>query len=155
MVVRGGKERQDSAFEGLKAVKKLGTKSGDLILFHNGANPLVPQEEISQAIKAARKYKAALVGQPAKDTIKEVDRKGFIAKTIDKRKIFLAQTPQVIEYKLAEESFKNAFKDKFYGTDDVSLVERIGKKVKAVPGSSKNIKVTTKEDLKIIKAFLK
>ena len=154
-VVKGGRKRQDSAFSGLKAVETLGAKSGDLILFHNGANPLVSQKEISEVIKAAKKYRAALVGQPAKDTMKEVNKRGLITKTIDRKKIYLAQTPQVIEYKLAKEVFKKAFKDKFYGTDDVSLVERLGKKVKIVPCSSRNIKITYPEDLKFVRSQLK
>lgn len=153
-VVEGGKERQDSALEGLKVAEKLSAKRGDLILFHNGANPLVFQKEIGEVIKAAKKYKAALVGQLARDTIKEIDKNNFIVRTLDRKKIFLAQTPQVIEYNLAKKVFKNALKEKFRGTDDVSLVERFGKKVKIVPGSSKNFKVTTKDDLKTIKAFL-
>lgn len=89
-IVNGGKTRQESAFKGLKS---LNNKSGDLVLFHNGANPLVSKEEISNVIKAARKYGAALVGQIARDTIKKLDKKGFILKTINRKKVFLAQTP--------------------------------------------------------------
>ncbi|MFH1462702.1 MAG: 2-C-methyl-D-erythritol 4-phosphate cytidylyltransferase [bacterium] len=153
-VVEGGKERQDSSFNGLKMAKNLGAKLNDLILFHNGANPLISQEEINAVIKEAKKHKAALIGQPAKDTVKEINKNGFLARTIDRQKIFLAQTPQAIEYKLAEKAFKKALKEKFKGTDDVSLVERMGKKVKAVPGSFKNIKATYSEDLRIIEALL-
>jgi len=155
MVVRGGKERQESAFNGLRAAKNLGVRLGDLILFHNGANSLVSSKEISEVIKAAKKYKAALVGQPARDTIKEITKNRFITKTINRKKIFLAQTPQVIEYNLAKKAFEKAQQEKFEGTDDVSLVERLGKKVKAISCSYKNIKVTTKEDLKIIETLLK
>jgi len=153
-VIEGGKERQDSAFNGLRTVERLKARPGDLILFHNGANPLVSQEEIGKVIKAAKKYKAALVGQPAKDTIKEINKNGFLVRTIDRKKIFLAQTPQVIEYNLAKKAFERALEKKFKETDDVSLVERLGEKVKIVPCSYKNIKITTKNDLKIIEAFL-
>jgi len=109
----------------------------------------------AETIKAAKKYKAALVGQPARDTIKEITKNRFITKTINRKKIFLAQTPQVIEYNLAKKAFEKAQQEKFEGTDDVSLVERLGKKVKAISCSYKNIKVTTKEDLKIIETLLK
>jgi len=153
-IVGGEKERQDSAFNGLKAVEDLEAKPRDLILFHNGANPLVSQNEITNVIKTSEKYKAALVGQPARNTIKEVAKDKFVIRTVDRKKIFLAQTPQAIEYNLAKEAFEKAFKDKFKATDDVSLVERLGKKVKMVPCSYKNIKVTTKEDLEIIKRLL-
>lgn len=154
-VARGGKRRQDSAFNGLKMSGNLGAKSGDLILFHNGCNPLVSQNEITNVIKMTKKYKAALVGQPAKDTIKEVDKNGFLVKTVDRKKIFLAQTPQAIEYNLAKEAFKKAKLKNFYGTDDVSLIEKLGKQVKVISCSYKNIKATTKEDLEILKALLK
>lgn len=154
LVAKGGKERQDSAFNGLKAAEKLGAKSGDLILFHNGANPLVSQNEITDVIRAAKKYKVALVAQPTRDTIKERDKNGFVVRTIGREKIFLAQTPQVIEYTLAKRAFEEAFAKKFYGTDDVSLVEKLGVKPKIVPASSKNIKVTYPEDLKFVESQL-
>lgn len=153
-ITEGGKDRQESAIIGLKTAERLGAKPGDLILFHNGANPLVSKEEIGKVIKAARKYKAALVGQFARDTIKKIDRNNFIEKTIDRKKIFLAQTPQVIEYQLAKKAFERAMAEKFHGTDDVSLVERLGIKVKITPCSYRNIKVTTRDDLEIIRAYL-
>jgi len=152
MVREGGKERQDSAFNGLKAAGDLGAKSGDLILFHNGCNPLVSKKEITDVIRAAKRYKAALVGQLAKDTVKKINKNKFVLKTIDRKNIFLAQTPQVIEYGLAKMAFGKAFQENFYGTDDVSLVERLGKKVKTVQGSFKNIKVTYPEDLKFVES---
>ena len=154
-VVKGGRRRQDSAFNGLKMTEILGAKSGDLILFHNGCNPLVSQNEITNVIQAAKKYKAALVGQPARDTIKEVAKNGLITRTIDRKKIFLAQTPQVIEYKLAKRAFEEARREKFYGTDDVSLVERLGKRVKIVRASFKNIKVTYPEDLEFVNSYIR
>lgn len=154
-IIKGGKERQDSAYRGLKAAENLGAKTGDLILFHNAANPLVSKKEILNVIKIAKKYKAVLVAQPLKDTLKKSSRATFVQKTIPRENLWLAQTPQAIEYTLACRAFQEAKKDKFWGTDDVSLVERLGKKVKIVPASLQNIKVTTKEDLGIIKILLK
>lgn len=154
-IIKGGKERQDSAFSALKMAEKLKAKAGDLILFHNGANPLISQEEIFNVIKAAKKHKAALSAQPVKDTLKKVTKHGFVIKTIDRKNIYSAQTPQVIEYQLAKKAFEKAFKEKFYGTDDIALVEKLKKKVKVVPCSYKNIKVTTKEDLEIIEKLLR
>lgn len=153
-IIEGGRERQDSGFNGLKALEKLGVKSKDLVLFHDGARPFGSRLEISKCLEAAKKYGAALVGQMAIYTIKMINEKGEVLKTLDRRKIFLAQTPQTIEYGLAQRAFARALKENFKGTDDVSLVERLGKKVKAVPCSYKNIKVTTKHDLKLIKTFL-
>lgn len=154
-VIEGGKERQDSAFCGLKEAGELKAKLGDLILFHNGGNPLIEKKEISELISATKKYKAALLGQIAKDTIKEINDDGFLTRTIDRKKIFLAQTPQAIEYGLAKRAFEKASADNFTGTDDVSLVERLGEKVKIVLCSYKNIKITTQDDSKIAEYFLK
>ncbi len=153
-IIEGGEERQDSSFKGLDVAGKLGAKPRDLILFHNGANPLVSSEEINRVIRMTRKYGAALVGQIAEDTVKEINKNGFVVRTYDRRKIFLAQTPQTIEYGLAKRAFKKAIQDKFYCTDDVSLVERMGKPVKIIKGGPKNIKVTYPEDLKFIEKNL-
>jgi len=153
-VIKGGKERQDSAFCGLLAAKKTGAGPKDIILFHNGGNPLVSQKEIDKIIKEARRYKAALLAQPLKDTLK-IEEKSFVKKTIPRKNLWLAQTPQAIEYSLAEKAFQKAKKDRFYGTDDVSLVERMKKKVKIVPCSYKNIKITNREDIEIVKKLLK
>ncbi len=153
-IIKGGKERQNSAYFGLKFLSKIGVKKGDLVLFHNGANPLLLQSEIKKVIKEAKKYKCVILAQKARDTIKEASKDSFIEKTLNREKIYLAQTPQVIEYELAKKAFKKAEKDKFLGTDDASLVERLGIKVKIVPCSYKNIKVTFPEDLKIVESFL-
>ncbi len=152
-IIEGGKKRQDSALLGLKAVREHGAKKGDLILFHNVANPLVSAKEISNVISAAKKYGAALLCQLLKDTLKTA-KNNFIKKTISRKNLWLAQTPQVIEYSLARKAFEKVKKDKFIGTDDVSLVEKIGKKVAIVKTSYKNIKATTSEDLEIIKHLL-
>lgn len=153
-IIEGGEKRQDSAFNGLIAAGESGAGKGDLVLIHNGANPLVSPEEISKVIDGAKKYGAALLAQPAKDTIKAADKNGLILKTIPRENLYLAQTPQAIEYKLAKEVFEKAIKDGFQGTDDVSLVERAGKPVRIIPCSYKNIKVTTRDDLKITETFI-
>ncbi len=153
-VVKEGRTRQDSAFNGLKYLEELGAKPKDLVLFHNGCNPLVSALEISKVIRAAKIYGAALVGQPCKDTLKRVNKNRLVSATIDRSNIYLAQTPQVIEYSLAKKGFKKAFSKNFQGTDDISLIERLGKKIKMVPCSYQNLKVTIKEDLEIIKDLL-
>jgi len=154
-IVEGGKERQDTCFNGLKAAGKLGAKKNDLILFHNGSNPLVSQKEIKKVIEAAKEYGAALVAHKVKDTIKEADENGFVLETIPRERIYLAQTPQTIKYGLAREAFEKAYQDKFYGTDDISLVERMGKPIKIVPAAFQNIKVTYPEDFKFVEAYIR
>ncbi len=150
----GGEKRQVSAFNGLKMAEKLETKKGDLVLFHNGVNPLVSQEEISEVILKAKECGAALVAQPLKDSLKRSKEGELVKKNIPRENLWLAQTPQAIEYDLAKKSFEKAQKDKFYGTDDVSLVERIGGEIKIVSCSHKNFKITFEEDLEIAKKLL-
>lgn len=153
-LVEGGKTRQESAFNGLKEAEKSDAKSGDIILFHNGCNPLVSKAEVFKIIKATKKNKAAVLAQPARDTIKKADINEFVEKTIPRESIYLAQTPQGIEFNLARRAFKKAIADNFQGTDDVTLVEKLGEKVKIVPTNSKNIKTTYPEDLALLKNLL-
>lgn len=154
-VIVGGKERQDSARAGLRVVTKMGGKKNDILLFHNAANPLVSKKDVTETIKAAKKYKAAVVGQMAKDTVKKISKQGFVTKTLDRRNIFLAQTPQAIEYVLAQKAFTRAQRQGYKGTDDVCLVEKLGKPIKIVISSSKNVKITTREDLKTLSTLLR
>ncbi|MFH1575599.1 MAG: 2-C-methyl-D-erythritol 4-phosphate cytidylyltransferase [Candidatus Nealsonbacteria bacterium] len=153
-LAEGGKTRQESAFNGLKEMEKFDGKTGDIILFHNGCNPLVSTAEVFEIIRAAEKNKAAVLAVRARDTIKQADKNGFVEKTIPRENIYLAQTPQAIEFNLAKMAFKKAFDDNFQGTDDVMLVEKLGKKVKIVPANSNNIKITYPGDLDFIKNSL-
>lgn len=168
-IVEGGKMRQDSAYQGLKAIKMFypepNRKSGsgfhvkhqgpDIVIFHNGANPLVSSGEINEVISAVKKCRAALVAQPVKDTVKQINSGLFVGRTLNREKLWLAQTPQAIKYELAKIAFDKAKKQGFYGTDDVSLVERLKKPVKIVPASWQNIKITTREDLVFAEKWLK
>ena len=150
-IVEGGKERQDSVYSGLISIKN--AKNDDAIAVHNGSNPLVTENEISECTRAAKKYGAATVGFPLKDTIKKVEN-GFAEKTIERKNLFQIQTPQCIQYGLFLEAFENAKKKNLKVTDDASLVESLGKKVKIVPCSYENIKITTRNDLIIAEGIL-
>jgi len=143
-VVDGGAERQDSVYNGINAIDKADNE--DVILIHNAANPFVNEDIINQTIKATRKYGAAVVGFPAKDTIKVVED-GFVKQTIDRKLLWQAQTPQAMKYFLAKKAFEVAKRDKFYGTDDVSLVERMHGQVRVVYCDRSNIKITDQHDL--------
>jgi len=149
-IVQGGKHRQDSVYNGLKSIK---AKKDDIIVIHNAANPLVTQKTINDCIKAAINYGASVAGFRAKDTIKKV-KNNFVVKTLNRADLFQIQTPQCIKYSLAIKAFEKAKKDKFYATDDVALVERLGYKVKIVPCSEENIKVTTPKDLETLKTIM-
>ena len=143
-VVDGGIERQDSAYNGLKAIGK--ANNDDIILIHNAVNPFVDEATINNCINAAKKYGAAVAGFPAKDTIKVVED-GLVRQTIDRRLVWQVQTPQAMKYFLAKKAFERAYADKFFGTDDVSLVERIGGTVRVVYCPRENIKITEPYDL--------
>ncbi len=143
-VIDGGLERQDSVYNGIKAIEK--ANNDDIIVIHNGSNPFVNEEIINSSINAARKFGAAVVGFPAKDTIKVVED-GFVRQTIDRRLIWQAQTPQAMKYFLAKKAFEIAYREKFCGTDDASQVEKIGGQVKMVYCDRSNIKITDQYDL--------
>ena len=151
-IIEGGKERQDSAYNGLKAIENPDPE--DIILFHNGCNPFVKEEEIKNIIIEAEKNDAAVLAFPLKDTIKKVNKENFIESAIDRNNVWQMQTPQAIKYELALEAFEKSKKDNYYGTDDISLVERLGKKIKIVPCSYENIKITAKDDLSIAEGIL-
>jgi len=143
-IIDGGLERQDSVYNGIKAIDK--AENEDIVLIHNAVNPFIDEATINNCINAAKKYGAAVVGFPAKDTIKVIED-GFVKQTIDRRLLWQIQTPQAMKYFLAKKAFERAYADKFYGTDDVSLVERIGGSVKIVYCPRENIKITDPHDL--------
>ena len=143
-VVDGGIERQDSVYNGIKAIDN--AKDDDIVLIHNAVNPFVDEATINNCINAAKKYGAAVVGFPAKDTIKVV-QDGFVKQTIDRKFLWQAQTPQAMKFFLAKKAFERAYQEKFYGTDDVSLVEMLGGSVKVVYCLRENIKITDPYDL--------
>lgn len=150
-IVEGGKERQDSVYNGLMSIKN--AKKEDIIIIHNASNPLAKENEITECINEAKKFGAAVCSFPLKDTIKKIN-KGFVEKTLDRKDVYQMQTPQAIKYYLFAEGFINIKKNKIRITDDVSVVESLNKKVKIVECSYENIKVTTQDDLKIAEGIL-
>ena len=140
----GGKERQDSIYNGLKLIDS----RCEIVLIHDGARPFVSNIIINNSIKTAREKKAVVVGMPVKDTIKFVDN-GNIKDTPNRENLWSAQTPQSFEYKLIMRAYEEAYKHHYYGTDDSMLVEKIGQKVTMIMGSYDNIKITSPEDIGI------
>jgi 2-C-methyl-D-erythritol 4-phosphate cytidylyltransferase len=146
-VVPGGRQRQDSVWNALCEIVK---HQPDIILIHDAVRPFVAGELILKIIQATKKYDAAVPALPLTDTIKISDGKGFLFNTPERENLFAVQTPQGFKTKIIVEAFERAISDGFYGTDDASLVERLGKKVKIVEGDYRNIKITTKEDIESI-----
>lgn len=138
-IVSGGKERQDSVYNALIAVKEQG--GVDYVLIHDAARPFVTGKIIETTVKAAESRDAAIVCVRPKDTIRTVDE------TLDRRSLMIVQTPQGFRFDLLMNAHEKAYADGYYGTDDASLVERIGVHPALVEGSYANIKLTTREDL--------
>lgn len=149
-VVTGGRERQFSIENALQAV----SEQAQLILVHDAARPLVDPAQIKEVLVAAQQYQAAGLAVPVKDTIKETDEQQFAVATPPRHTLWAIQTPQGFQAKLLRDAYAQAQADHFVGTDDASLVERMGIRVKLVAGSYGNIKITTPEDMIIAEGLL-
>ena len=150
-VVAGGVKRQDSVWEGLRAIKS----DADVVMVHDGVRPFISQELLAKTGQAMERAGAAVVAVPVKDTIKTVSPRGAVVTTLDRSTLWAIQTPQVFRRDILEKAFEKAMNDGFYATDDAALVERLGEKVIIVEGSYENIKITTPEDLVLGEAILK
>ena len=144
----GGEMRQQSVFNGLKAVS-----NHQIVLIHDGVRPFVRTEQIETCIREAETSGACILGIQAFDTLKKTDESSNIIETISREFVWLAQTPQAFRYDLIYEAHEQAEKEGFIGTDDASLVERLGVQVKIISGSRDNIKITTSEDLQWANVF--
>ena len=147
--VSGGRRRQDSVYNGLKA---LGDDSG-FVLIHDSARPFIDSRLISSVIKRAQKSGAAIAGVPVKSTIKSASRAQVVEKTLLREKLWEVQTPQVFKIDKLLAAYRRFSKTDV--TDDSTLVEKLGVKVSIVAGDYRNIKVTTVEDLEVARAIAK
>jgi 2-C-methyl-D-erythritol 4-phosphate cytidylyltransferase len=152
-VVKGGRERQDSVWEGMAVLLRDGRHPFDLVLVHDGVRPLVGSDLISRVVKSARRFGAACPAVPLDDTIKRVEG-DHILHTEDRTKLVRVQTPQGFALDLLKRALEKAREEGFTGTDESILVERLGEDVILVPGDRKNIKITTPRDIKIAEALL-
>ncbi|MFW6334644.1 MAG: 2-C-methyl-D-erythritol 4-phosphate cytidylyltransferase, partial [Desulfosalsimonas sp.] len=150
-ITAGGKKRQDSVYNGLSA---LGDPGG-VVLIHDGVRPFVSQDLITACIEEAEKCGACIAAVPAFDTLKKADCENFITGTVPRDCIWLAQTPQAFSMRIIREAFESAVADGFYATDEASLVERVGGKVRIVEGSRMNMKITSRGDLEIAEHLFK
>lgn len=150
-LVDGGAERQDSVCNGLRASEAV---AEDVILIHDGVRPLFSPAVLPQLIDTATQVGGAVVGVPVKDTVKQVSG-GKIVATPERSSLWLAQTPQAFPFAVINEAHQRALADGFAGTDDASLVERLGKPVAMVQGDYRNLKITTPEDLVVAEALLR
>lgn len=140
--VPGGEERQESVYCGVQALQDV-----DHVLVHDGARPFVRRREIDALLRTLQEEQAALLAVPVKDTIKVVEQSGRVRETPPRESLWAAQTPQAFRMSVLKDAFEKAMADGFRGTDDASLVERLGIKVTIVQGSYENLKLTTPDDL--------
>ncbi|MGQ9647658.1 MAG: 2-C-methyl-D-erythritol 4-phosphate cytidylyltransferase [Thermodesulfobacteriota bacterium] len=150
-IIPGGKRRQDSVKNGLDAL----AESAEIVMIHDGVRPFVTRAMIEDSIHLAIRFGAVVVAMPVKDTIKMSNPDGTVLRTLDRESLWQTQTPQTFQAKLIREAYAKATQDGFVGTDDASLVERLGGKVHILPGSYTNIKITTPEDLMLAHLLLK
>jgi len=150
-LVVGGKERQDSVKNGLQKLEK----DAAVVLIHDGVRPFVTHDMIKDTVDHARKGECVAVGVPLKDTVKEVNDKGVVVHTLERSRLWAIQTPQAFPVKILRRAYEDSYKQNLYGTDDATLVERTGGKVRVIMGSYDNIKITTPEDLLLAEEILK
>lgn len=150
-MIAGGKERQDSVRNAIDLIDG----DTDIVLIHDGARPFITTELINLSVERALEDGAVALGLPVKDTVKSVDDRGIIRKTLDRDTIWIAQTPQAFRREVICEAYRSAYKSNYSATDDSCLVERLGIEVRIITGSSDNIKITTKDDIILGEALLR
>ncbi|MEO1022838.1 MAG: 2-C-methyl-D-erythritol 4-phosphate cytidylyltransferase [Bacteroidota bacterium] len=150
-IVEGGAERQYSIHNALRSVHN----TVELVAVHDAVRPFVHPDHIEACCRTALIHDGAVLGVPAKDTIKQIAPDREIQVTPDRSLLWQAQTPQVFRKSMLIRAYESAIAEGFVGTDDSSLVERIGGKVKMVKGGRENLKITYPIDLEIAKLIIK
>ncbi len=149
-LVQGGRERQDSVHNALQVVND----AAELILVQDGVRPFITPAMIAESIHQCAVYDGAVTAIPIYDTVKKVQN-GKIVATLSRGEIYLAQTPQTFRRSILLKAYQQAYVDGYYGTDDATLVEKIGGQVTIIAGTWTNIKITCQNDLEVAKSILK
>jgi 2-C-methyl-D-erythritol 4-phosphate cytidylyltransferase len=150
LIVEGGNTRQDSVYN---AVLSSGANADDILVVHDAARALLPDDVLTNAIEIAKKRGNALVCIKAKDTL--IKGKSIVAEYLNRDEVYYVQTPQIFKYRDLQRALSKAHSEQFVGTDESMLVKRTGKKVNIVEGSVFNFKITTKEDVELFKKLTK
>lgn len=145
-----GPERQDSVFNGFSEI----SPSAALVAIHDSARPLVTAKDAAKCMADGVEVGAAVLGVAVKPTIKEVDKGMMVVKTLERSKLWEVQTPQCIRPALLREGFDLVKSKGLEVTDDVSIIEALGKPVRITPGAYTNIKVTTPDDMSVAEKFM-
>ena len=147
----GGDSRQESMIEGLSRIEPF----EGLVAVHDAARPAVPPSLVTRVVEAAAVDGGAIAALPVVETLKEVTVDLRVVRTVPRERLYRAQTPQVFRYDVLARAVKKAVEDRFSGTDEASLVERLPAPIRVVLGSEQNLKVTTIEDLERVEHFLR
>ncbi|MFQ5816982.1 MAG: 2-C-methyl-D-erythritol 4-phosphate cytidylyltransferase [Terriglobia bacterium] len=148
-LVEGGDYRQDSVVACLARLPA----DTDLVVIHDAVRPFVDLALVEKVMDAAAATGAAIAALPITDTVKQIDRTR-VSGTLPRERIVLAQTPQAFRYALLKEAFARAAADGYHGTDEAVLVERLGREVRVVAGSDRNLKITKPADLELARFLL-
>ena len=148
-MVTGGATRQETVSRALAEAPA----ATEIVVVHDAVRPFVPLDLIQQVVAQARKDGAVILGIPSVDTVKQVERQTILG-TVPRERVVLAQTPQAFRYALLREAFARAERDGYHGTDESSLVERLGHSVTVIMGSDRNIKITKPSDLPLARLYI-
>jgi len=148
-VVAGGKERQDSVWNGIRA-----SAPADFVLIHDAARPLLSVSMVETLLASARECGAVICGRPATDTLKVADAEGRIESTVDRTKFWQVETPQVFRRDWIERAYREVQEQGIPVTDDASAVERLGLPVKIVTAGAFNLKITRPADWQLLELWL-
>ncbi|MBR34722.1 MAG: 2-C-methyl-D-erythritol 4-phosphate cytidylyltransferase [Nitrospinae bacterium] len=150
-IVSGGDKRQESVFNGLKSI----SREIDLVVVHDGVRPFLSKPILENSIKKAKEKGSVVVAIPVKDTLMKISDQGMVIEGQNRDSIWRIQTPQVFKKEILISAFEKALKNNFCGTDESTLVTRLGIPVYVVNGSELNIKITTPEDILLGESILK
>lgn len=148
-IITGGESRFESVYKGLMSLDK----NSEIVLVHDGVRPMVSPELISNGISACVECDAVVTALPVGDTVKRVEG-DYVLATLDRNRLYLAQTPQVFRYQLLIDAYSKAADERVHYTDDAAVVEAAGYKVKIIGGDENNIKITTPRDLDLMRYLL-
>ena len=150
-IIAGGKRRQDSVRAGLDHLEA----TARYVAIHDAARPLITAEQIERVFDQSRIHAAASLAEPIRDTLKYADGEFFVTTPVDRHQLYAMQTPQVFERRLIEDAYRAVYAENASVTDEVSAVERLGRKVILVPNQDLNFKITYPRDLALAEFVLK
>ncbi|MCX5771868.1 MAG: 2-C-methyl-D-erythritol 4-phosphate cytidylyltransferase [Candidatus Hydrogenedentes bacterium] len=150
-LVPGGAERQISVSNGLEKLDA----GAEIVVIHDAARPFVTETSIRASIESAEADGASTEAIPSNDTILQGDSNAYLVDTPDRQALWACQTPQTFQVDVIRRAHESARRDGYLGTDDASLVQRAGGRVKLVMGSPLNFKITTPTDLALAECVVR